>query len=97
MSHQTKKNIKEVVLDMLMRTGWLELFADNEFVDDDDPDLAVVVHRPNVTIAERTVTFDGEPYTLIESEDNRVRSWAHDIIDSHRVESTRLDAAAFGG
>lgn len=33
---------------------------------DDDPDLAVVVHRPDATIADRTVTYDGEERTVAE-------------------------------
>lgn len=35
-------------------------------VDDDDPDLAVVVHRPDVTIAEVTVTYGGNERTVAE-------------------------------
>lgn len=34
--------------------------------DDDDPDLAVVVHRPDATIAECTVAYDGEECTVAE-------------------------------
>lgn len=34
MSNQTEKNITAVVLDVLMGTGRLELFGDDEFVED---------------------------------------------------------------
>lgn len=38
----------------------------------------------------------GEPYTVIESENDAVRSWAHGIIERYRADSERLDVAAFG-
>jgi predicted transcriptional regulator len=37
----------------------------------------------------------GKPYTVIESDDDVVRSWAHEVIDQYRVESEQLDAEAF--
>lgn len=37
----------------------------------------------------------GDPYTVIESDDDAVRSWAHEIIKRHRAESERLDAEVF--
>lgn len=39
----------------------------------------------------------GEPYTVIESENDAVQSWAQEIIETHRADSKRLDAAAFDG
>lgn len=37
----------------------------------------------------------GEPYTLIESENDVVRSWAHEIIETHKGESEPLNAEEF--
>lgn len=34
----------------------------------------------------------GEPYTMIESDSEAVKSWAYDIISSHQADSERLDA-----
>jgi predicted transcriptional regulator len=45
----------------------------------------------------KTQSDYGEPYTFVESRDDAVRSWAHEVITTHRAASTRLDASAFGG
>lgn len=37
----------------------------------------------------------GDPYTVIESDDDIVRSWAHDVIERHRTESEQLDTEVF--
>lgn len=37
----------------------------------------------------------GEPYTVIESNNDVVRSWAHEIIERHRAESEQLGAEVF--
>lgn len=37
----------------------------------------------------------GEPYTLIMSDNDVVRSWAQEVIETYRAESKRLDAEAF--
>lgn len=50
-----------------------------------------------VYVAKTQSEYGGDPYTLIESENDAVRSWAHDVIDTFRADSTRLDAEAFGG
>lgn len=36
-----------------------------------------------------------EPYTVIESTNEVVRSWAHEVIDDHREDAERLDTTAF--
>lgn len=37
----------------------------------------------------------GDPYTVIESDNDVVRSWAHEIIKRHRAESEQLDSEVF--
>ena len=38
----------------------------------------------------------GEPYAAIESENEVVRTWAHEIIETYRAKSKRLGPEAFG-
>ena len=54
-----------------------------------------IILDETVYIAKSQSEYGGEPYTLIESENDVVRSWAHDIIETHRADSTRLDAEDF--
>jgi predicted transcriptional regulator len=37
----------------------------------------------------------GEPYTVIQTDNEQVRSWAHEIIRTHKTSAERLDAEAF--
>lgn len=55
-----------------------------------------VILDETVYIAKSQSEYGGEPYTLIESENDVVRSWAHDVVETYRADSTRLDADAFG-
>lgn len=54
----------------------------------------VMIFDETVYIA-NTQSEYGEPYTVIESDNERVLSWAHELIDTYRNDAERLDVESF--
>lgn len=56
--------------------------------------INLVVLDATVYIAKSQSDY-GEPYTVIESDDEVVRSWAHEVIETHKADSVPLAADDF--
>jgi predicted transcriptional regulator len=66
----------------------------NVYCYDDGVPCNLLVFDETVCIA-KTQSEYGEPYTFVESRDDVVRSWAHEVIAGHKAAATRLTADAF--
>lgn len=62
--------------------------------DGEVPCNLVILDR-TVYIAKTQSEYGEEPYTLIETENEAVRSWAYDVITAHRTDAEQLGAMAF--
>lgn len=66
----------------------------NVYCYDDEVPCNLLVFDETVCIG-NTQSEHGEPYTFVESTDDVVRSWAHEVIAAHKDAATPLDADAF--
>lgn len=66
----------------------------NVYVYDGTVSCNFLIFDETVYIA-KTQSDYGEPLTVIESDDDIVLSWAHDIIKRHKSESEQLDEELF--